>query len=183
MNFLSKYKWGDLVQGIVTLIIGVLVIVFAIVDQGVIGEVVSYVLAAALFLYGLITIVVALISHTKELFTASLISASLAIAIGVVLCVNPGLLASFFTLFLGVFLITYGAVSLIKGIFLIVYKAKWVWYVITFVIAAVCITVGILALIPETVGDLMMVLYIIVGAVISIYGIIGIVSGVKKLSK
>lgn len=183
MNFLSKYKWGELVEGIVTLIIGVLVIVFAIVNQGIIGEVVSYVLAAALFLYGLITIIVALVTHTKELFTATLISASLAIAIGVVLCVKPDLLASFFTLFLGVFLIAYGAISLFKGIFLVVYKAKWAWYVISFIIAAVCITVGILALIPETVGDLMMVIYIIVGVVISVYGVIGIVSGVKKLSK
>lgn len=183
MNFLSKYKWGELVEGIVTLIIGVLVIVFAIVNQGIIGEVVSYVLAAALFLFGLITIIIGLTSHTKELFTSSLITASLAIAIGVVLCVNPGLLASFFTLFLGVFLITYGAVSLIKGIFLVVYKAKWVWYVISFVIAALCITVGILSLIPETAGSLMMVIYIVVGVVVSVYGIIGIISGIKKLSK
>lgn len=183
MNFLSKYKWGELVEGIVTLIIGVLVIVFAIVNQGIIGKVVSYVLAAALFLFGLITIVISLTSHTKEFFTNSLIAASLAIAVGVVLCVNPNLITSFFTLFLGVFLIAYGAISLMKGIFLIVYKSKWAWYVISFVIAAICITFGILALIPETAGNIMMVLYIIVGAVITLYGVFGIVTGIKKLSK
>ena len=181
MNKLVKNKWMIVVYGILLLIGGVLTMVFAITDVGVINKVLSISLAVALFIVGLLNIITALINKTSEFFTPSLLLGSMAIAMGVVFLINTLILGEFILYFVGALALAMGAVSIVKTVLFIKFKQKGSWIAFYIILAAVCIALGVLIFIYQHRAE--QVLYCVVGGVLVLTGVVEIVYGIKAMNK
>jgi len=144
-SIFKRFNWMQLLFGILLIAVGVATIVLAIVNKGAVSKTLSIIVAIFFFLFGALAIIMSLVSDTKLFTTASLVYGSFLIALGVVVLLNPTVVPSVLVNLIAVFLIAFGTVCLIKAIVSIVYKMKWYWIVGLFLIAAVGITVGILA--------------------------------------
>ena len=181
MNKLVKNKWMIVVYGILLLVGGVLTMVFAITNVGVINRVLSISLAIALFIVGLLNILTALVHKTSEFFTPSLLLGSMAIAMGVVFLINQYLLGFFILYFIAALALAMGAVSIVKFILFAKFKQKGSWIAFYVVLAAVCITLGILIFIYQHRAE--QVLYCVVGAVLLLTGVVEVIYGIKAMNK
>lgn len=175
-----KNKWMVIVYGIVLLFAGVLTTVFALVNPGIINNVMSITVGVGLCLVGLMHIITALVTKTSEFFTSSLLLGSIAIAVGVVLFVDRGLIASFLIYFVGVLLLSIGVVSLVKSILFIIFKQKKSWIAFYIILTIFAIALGVLAIIFR--GESMQILYAAVGVVITLTGAGEVVYGIKLLT-
>ena len=181
MNKLIKNKWMIIVYGILLLVGGILTMVFAITNVGVINKVLSITLAIALFVVGLLNIVTALISKTSEFFTPSLLLGSMAIAMGIVFLINQYLLGVFILYFIGALALAMAAVAIVKFILFIKFKQKGSWIAFYAVLAILAITLGVLIFVYQHRAE--QVLYCVVGAVLLLTGIAEVVYGLKVMNK
>lgn len=178
MNKLQKNKWMAIVYGALLVAVGSLTIAFAIRDTELVDKVISISLAIGLFIVGLLNIGYALIAHTDEFFTASLLLGSLAIAFGVVLLVDVYLIGSFIVYLLGTLLIALGVVCLAKGLLFIIFKQRIGWIIVHFAFATVAIALGIVVLCFR--NESKMLLYVFIGVVIILAGIVEIIFAVRN---
>ena len=178
---MKKNKWMIVIYGIVLMFAGVLTAIFALVNPGLINSVISISVGVGLCVIGAMHIVTALVTKTSEFFTASLLLGSIAIACGVVFFVKLNLISEFLIYFIGVFLISIGTVCLVKSILFMAYKQKGSWIVFYILLAIICITFGILALIFRSQAT--MILYAAFGIGVALTGIGETVYGIKLLSK
>lgn len=177
MEDLKKVTWVNILYGILGLAVGILIMVFAIVQPDVVAKVMSYSLGACLFLLALMFIISSIVVEQKQLFNATLGIGCFCIAVGVLLCALPNLLVDFLIVFIGGFLVALGFVSLIKMILAIVHKEK-ASLIITFAVAmALTVTIGVLALVYM--GGAEKVLYFGLAVILVIAGIASIVLGIK----
>lgn len=176
----QKTKWMTVVYGIVLLFVGVLISIFALVNQSIINSVISISVGVGLCVVGAMHITTSLIIKTSEFFTASLLLGSIAIACGVVFFVDRNLISGFLIYFVGVFLLSIGFVSLVKSILFIAFKQKGSWIAFYIVIAVLSIALGVLALIFR--GESTMILYTVVGIVTAVTGVGEIVYGIRLLT-
>ena len=181
MNKLIKNKWMLVAYGLLLLIGGVLTAVFAIVNTSIVVRVMSLALATSLFIIGLMNIVAALIAHTSEFFTGALVFGSVAIAMGVVFCVDQLILGTFLLYFLGAMFLSLGAVLVVKAILAIKYKLKGGWVFCYCLSAAIIIALGVLILVFQHKAE--MVLYTVVGIALAIMGLVETWLGLKILTK
>ena len=152
-----KFKWMLIVYGIVLMFTGVLTTVFALTNPGLINNVISISVGVGLCIIGAMHLVTALITKTSEFFTSSLLLGSIAIACGVVFFLKRDLISQFLIYFVGVFLLSIGTVSIVKAILFIVYKQRGSWITFYILLAALAITLGVLALIYH--GEAEKILY------------------------
>lgn len=177
MEDLKKATWVNILYGILGLAVGILILVFAIVDQSVVAKVMSYSLGACLFLLALMFIISSIVVNQKQLFNATLGIGCFCIAVGVLLCALPNLLVDFLIVFIGGFLVALGFVSLIKMILAIVHKEK-AGLIVTFALAMVLtVAIGVLALVYM--GGAEKVLYFALAILLMVGGIASIVFGIK----
>ena len=181
MKKIAENKWMPIVISSLIIVIGILTFVFTLVDIGVVDQVISYSLAASLFVIGLIYILTSLIAHTSEFFTGSLILGSLCIAVGVVLCIVPNVMGVVLTYFAGALLLAFGLMLGIKSVLLIVFKQKVSWIIAFITATLICITGGILVFCY--LGAAKVVLYCILGAAVAIAGILFLVLSIKAARK
>ena len=120
-KFLEK-KWLTLAYGFLLIAVGVLTVVYAIINPDVVTKVLSISIAVSLFLIGSANIALALVAHTSDFFNSTLLTGSAAIAVGVLFCINTLLIGEFIAYLLGVFFIAFAVVALIKFVLFIVYK-------------------------------------------------------------
>lgn len=184
MNELFKrFKWMLVLVGSLLLSAGILVFVIAIVNPGIISLIISIVIAACLFASGSITIVASFFSRKRELFSPVHGYAALLIGLGIILCMEPGLLSYLLVRYVAVSLIVVGAVSFARGIFAVVWKDKTTWIVTLFVAAVVGIALGVLILVFSLEDLMLTIIYIGVGVTLAVVGVIQIIAGVKLLNK
>lgn len=177
-KFLEK-KWLALAYGFLVIAVGVLTVVYAIVDPDVVTTVLSISIAVSLFILGAANITLALVAHTNEFFQKTLLVGSGAIAVGVLLCVNRLLIGEFIALLLGVFFIAFAVVALIKFILFIVYRQSVSWIVLYGVFVLVAAAAGILILCFQQESN--QVIYVIIGAAIAIAGVVEIIASARAI--
>lgn len=174
----TKIPFTGVIYSVLLAIIGILVIIFAIVNKANVEKMVSYSFAAGLFLLALIYILNTIMTKRNEVFSASLVLGSTLVAFGIVLVIDYNLMPNFFILFLAALLVVLAGVSLIKMIIAIVHREK-AGLIILYIVAAV---------ITGTIGGLMFayfessktVVYIFMGIMALVSGIVGLVGALKK---
>lgn len=176
----EKTKWMLVVYGITLMFVGVLTTVFALVNPGVINNVISISVGVGLCVVGAMHLVTALITKTSEFFTAALLLGSIAIACGVVFFIKRDLISQFLIYFVGVFLLSIGVVSLVKSILFIIYKQKGSWITFYIILTALAITLGVLALVYS--GEAQKILYAAVGIGVTLTGIGETIYGIRVLT-
>ena len=183
MKKLGEQKWMLIVYAVLLITIGLIEFILSIVRLDIAVQVMSYSIAAGLFIVGLMHIIVSLIADTKAFFRASLILGCIAIAVGVVLCITPILLEGFVVLFVAILAIALGAVLIVKAILAIVYKYKGLWIFLYFLFATICITFGILALVFERKNQIpAQIIFASTGAFILAVGIFLLIAAIRVMS-
>lgn len=177
-KFFEK-KWLTLAYGFLVIAVGVLTVVYAIVDPTVVTEVLSISIAVSLFILGAASIALALVAHTTEFFQKILLVGSAAIAVGVLFCFKRTLIGEFISLLLGVFFISFAVVALVKFILFIVYKQSISWIILYGIFMAVAAAVGILILCFQQESN--QVIYVIIGSAIALAGLFEIVASARAI--
>ena len=123
-----------------------------------------------------------MLTKERKFFSGTFAYAAFIIAIGVLLCVDPGLLSEVVILFFGILLCVVGGTALIKGIVSVVYKDKKSWIIASFIVAAVAITLGVLLLVFNAEAGLRVFLFIVLSILIFGIGVLILIDGIKQLS-
>ena len=183
MKTFKEQKWMIIVYGVILFAIGLVDIILSIVNLSSAIKVVSYCLAGGLFVIGLLHIITNLVKDTKSFFRGALALGCIAIALGVVFIVYPTMLDGFFIYFSAAFVIAISAIFLIKGFIGVRYKYKKSWIFLYFFLAAIGITLSILAFVYEGHHTLKQIVYIAMGAIAVAAGVTAIAYGIKVLNK
>ena len=183
MKTFKEQKWMIIVYGIILFAVGLVDLILSIVDLGSAIKIVSYCIAGGLFVIGLLHIVANLIKDTRSFFRGALALGCIAIALGVVFVAYPLMLGDFFIYFSAAFVIAISVVFLAKGIIGIRFKYKKSWIFLYFLLAAIGITLSILAFVYEGHATLKQIVYITMGAIAVATGVTAIVYGIKVTNK
>ena len=179
MNQKTKGKWMNVIYGVVLVIIGILSLLFAIKDPSVVDSVISISLAVGLFVIGVIHIASALVAHTNDFFTVSLITGCVFIAFGVILCIDRSLISLFIIYLLAAFCLALGFICTIKVVLFIVYKQKVSWIVCYIIIALILFGVGIFMFCYKDENQGKQILYGCIASLIILGGLFEIGIGLK----
>lgn len=183
MKTFKEQKWMIIVYGVILFAIGLVDLILSILDLGSAIKIVSYCIAGGLFVIGLLHIVANLVKDTKSFFRGALALGCIAIALGVVFIVYPLMLGDFFIYFSAAFVIAISTVFLAKAIIGIKFKYKKSWIFLYFLLAAIGITLSILAFVYEGSETLKQIVYITMGALGVAVGVAAIVYGIKAINK
>lgn len=178
-SLFTKYIWLQFILSILLLFGGALIIAFAIKDNdgALLENGLNIIAAIILFLFGAFAILASFAFEANKVITNGLLYGSACIALGVFLCMKEAILLNYLVYLLAIFFIVIGGVELIKGIILVVKKyPKLIGVIITFVVAAIFIAGGILALIFH--DDVKIAFCIVAGALIFAAGAYLLVLGV-----
>ena len=180
-SLFSKYIWLQLILSILLLFGGALIIAFAIMGkQNVLEDGLNIIAAVILFLFGGFAILATLVFEQDKYFTNGLLYGSACIALGVFLCMKEMILLNYLVYLLSIFFIVIGGVELIKAIILVTRKEKNVpAIVISFIVAAIFITGGILALIFKE--NVKIAFCIIAGVLLFLAGAFELFLGIKTM--
>ncbi len=164
--------------GVLLIIAGIATIVFGIIKQEQVGLVLSIIIAVMLFIIGALYLVAGCMVPLSNFFTALFLYGAIAIAIGVILLVNTNIVPLVMVYTLSIILLALGVVYIARGIIGIVYQSKTSWIAFCFIIAFFGIVLGVLSLIFK--NNVLMIIYIVVGAILAAVGVGQIVVIVKK---
>ena len=180
-SLFTKYIWLQLILSILLLFGGALIVVFAVLGkQNILEDGLNIIVAVILFLFGLFAIIASFAFESDRVFTNGLLYGSACIAMGVFLCIKELVLLNYLVMLLAVFFIVIGAVEIIKGIILICTKYKVVAaIVITFVVGALFLAGGILALIFRE--DVKLAFCIVAGVLLFLAGVYLLITGIGAM--
>ena len=181
MKTLREQKWMLFVYAALFIAIGLVEFILSIINLDAGIKVVSYSIASALLLVGLLHIITSFINDTKAFFKGALILGSIAIAIGVVLFIVPWIIPEFLIYFVAVLALALGAVLITKAVLAIIFKYKVSWIIVYFVLAAVAITFGILSLVYRM--TFTQIIYCATGAVLLGLGIFILIYAIRSYKK
>ncbi len=156
-------KTSQLISAIMTLVLGVLFLIF---KEGVIG--------VALTVLGIVLIVIAILELVRKNFTSGIIKAVLGVAVLII----GGLLLDIALIIVGIVLLVYGILELVKRIVAIVKKqnGKLLPTVLGFIAPAICIAASVLLL----TGKALSVGIIIAGVLLIVDGIIALIEALTS---
>ena len=147
-SLFTKYIWLQLILSILLLFGGALIVAFAIINQEILEDGLNIIAAIILFLFGAFAILASFAFEPDKIFTNGILYGSASIALGVFLCIKEIILVNYLVYLLAIFFIATGTIELIKAIVLLVKKNKnTLGIILTFIVAAIFIAGGILALI------------------------------------
>ena len=182
MKTLKEQKWMLIVYASLFIALGLVEFILSIINLDAAIKVVSYSVAGALLLVGLLHIIASFVADTKAFFKGALILGSIAIALGIVLFIVPDIIPGLLIYFVAVIALALGAVLLAKAIIAIIFKYKVSWIIFYFILATLAITFGILALVFNRTTTTQ-IIYCATGAVILGLGIFVLIYGIKALKK
>lgn len=174
----------QIVFGGLFLAAGIVMIVIALNEsnnQETIAKWLSIVYAVSLFLFGATCIFSGVFSLKNKLFDPAFIYGDLAIAIGVVLCVKTTMINDFIVIFMGTLLTTIGVVFLGEAVAMIFFKRKKIAIALFFLLGAAFLTLGILSYVFQK--EALNVIYVGVGAIMCLIGVIQIIFGIVATIK
>ena len=183
-NLFSKYIWLQLILSILLLFGGTLIIVFAATGKvGILKDALNIISAVILFLFGAFAILASFVFEPKKIFTNGLFYGSASIALGIFLCTGKFTMINYLVYILAIFFVVAGSIELIKGIVLVTKKDKRIGYlVITFAIAVIFITGGVLALVFAEVNEKVSVVFcVLAGVLLFIAGVFEMVMGIRTV--
>ena len=180
-SLFNKYIWLQLILSILLLFGGALIIAFAIMGKdNILEDGLNIISAVILFLFGGFAILATLVFEQNKYLTNGLLYGSACIALGVFLCMKEMILLDYLVYLLAIFFIVIGGVELIKAIILVTRKEKNVpAIVIAFVVAALFIAGGILALVFK--DNVRKGFCIVAGALLALAGVWELFFGVKTM--
>lgn len=115
MKLLERIRRMELLMAVISLIIGVIMVIFPQRTMSVI----CYVIAGAILLYGVIDIISYFTSKSYEgNFSLTLLRGVVASVIGIIIFIRPSYLSTFIPIVLGILLIIDGITSIQKSVFL-----------------------------------------------------------------
>ncbi len=115
MKLLEKIRRMELLMAVISLILGVIMVIFPQKTMSVI----CYVIAGAILLYGVIDIISYFTSKSYEgNFSLTLLRGVVASVIGIIIFIRPSYLSTFIPIVLGILLIIDGITSIQKSVFL-----------------------------------------------------------------
>lgn len=184
MKTFKDLKWMIIVYGVILFSLGVVDFILSIVNFNAALNVVSYIVAACLFVVGIMHILVAFIKDTKAFFKTTLVSGALCISIGIVLMIFPYTLGVLIIYLIAALALVFGAIFLVKFILAIIYRYKGSWIFLYILFATICITLGIIAFVNMNKSELVrQVIFCIMSAVVASIGVAAIVYGIKAINK
>lgn len=179
-SLFNKYVWLQLILALLLIFGGTLIVVFAITGkQNILEDGLNIIAAVILFIFGAFAILASFAFESDKVFTNGLLYGSACIALGVFLCIRELILLNYLVMLLAIFFIVIGSVELIKGVILIAKKVNVIATVITFIIAALFIAGGVLALIYR--GDIKLAFCIIAGGLLFIAGVALLILGIRLM--
>ncbi len=168
-SIFKKYEWLRLAFGILLTIIGIIVIVLAFTNKNGVTTALNVTLAISLFVLGGVLTLFSIFSSTKSMMSSGLIYGAFLISLGIAVLVVQDFVSALLVILLAVFLITFGAIIIFKGVTLIIYRARWFQYVALFLLGSIGIVFGILALNYRDIA--FVVTFIVVGVILAATGI------------
>ena len=172
-SIFKKHEWIRLLLGILLLVSGIVTIILAIVNKSGVSITLNITIAILLFVIGGVICIVSLLNDTKIMMTLSLVVGAFLIALGVAVIIVQDFVSTLLVMLLAVFLISMGGICIFKGVTLIIYRAKWYWYVALFLLGSIGIALGILSLCYRDIAFI--VTFIVVGIALIVMGVIEIV--------
>lgn len=182
-TLLSRWSWIRLIEGILLIIVGLLIGILGGIDPSGMTKALSIVIAIFLFLDGGITLFGYVINPTKN-FSLECIVGALLISFGVVLCTDVGQLSlsSIISTFAIAVLLSSAGAFLIKGIFSVYYHGHKGWITLNFVIFALALALGILAIIYKE-SHVNQIIYITIGTGVVVVGVFDIILAVQAIKE
>ena len=179
-SLFSKYVWLQLILSILLLFGGTIIVVFAINGkEDILADALNIVAAVIFFLFGAFAILASFVFESKKYFTNGLLYGSASIALGVFLCLKKLVLLEYLVYFLAIFFIVVGAIELIKAVIITAKKEKTSAIIITYIVAAVFIAAGILALVFN--NKVKTAFCVVAGILLFAAGVYELIMGVKAM--
>ena len=181
----AKYKWMQLIYGLLLLVAGVLIIVAAIKDKTQVSEWLSVIVAVGLFIYSAALLFTGVFSLKKKYFDITFIYAVLFVSVGVCLLCNRDLIDSFITIFVATLITAMGVVEIGEATSMIFFKRPVFFVVLFYILGAALITLGVLAFCFKV----SQIIYVGVGVIMCLTALLQIGLGIhglfiaRKLSK
>ena len=179
-SLFNKYIWLQLILSILLLFGGAVIIIFAINGkEDNLADALNIVAAVIFFLFGAFAILATFVFETKKYITTGLLYGSASIALGIFLCLKKLILLDYLVYLLAIFFIVVGTLELIKAVILTVQKDKLPIIIITYIVAAIFIAAGILALIFN--DKVRIAFCVVAGVLIFAAGVFELVMGIKTM--
>ena len=179
-SLFNKYVWLQLILSILLLFGGTIIIIFAINGkEDNLADALNIVAAVIFFLFGAFAILATFVFETRKYITTGLLYGSASIALGIFLCLKKLILLDYLVYLLAIFLIVVGALELIKAVIITAKKDKVPAIVITYIVAAIFIAAGILALIFNE--KVRIAFCIVAGVLLFIAGVYELIMGVRLM--
>lgn len=176
-----RHKWMQILFGVLFLAAGILIIVFALNNNDNISKWLSIVLAIGLFIFAASSIFSGIFSLKEKYFDPGFIIGDICIAIGVVLIVFPTMIGDFIVIFVGTLLTTIGTVFLGEAVAMIFFRRPKFSIASFFLLGAVFLALGILSYAFKE--DAQTVIYVAVGAIMALVGVVQAIFGIVATSK
>ena len=182
-SLFEKYKWLQIVVGIVLLAAGIVTIVLAVNNVSTMARVLGIIVAVCCFLYAAMLITANFIKNPRTPFPQEALFAGIAIGVGVTLCIGEvaEALQTYAIYLLGCGLIALGAIAIIKSIVIICYKDPIQNWLIMIICGVIALVGGILLLCY--ISEMQVIINVIIGVVIAALGVLEIILGIIALSK
>ena len=177
----ARHKWMQIVFGALFLAAGAAIIIISLNYPDVIAKSLSVILAISLFIFGASCIFSGIFSLKNKYFDPAFIYGDLAIALGVLLCVNNTMIQNLIVVFVGTILTTIGVVFLGEATAMIFFKRPKISIVLFFLLGAAFLTLGILSYVFSE--EATVVIYIATGAIMCLVGVIQMIFGVVATIK
>ena len=145
-KILNKYNWLHGFLGLLMVAAGITVIILAFINKDSVSKTLVYIFAGLTIGFGGLTILLSLVSETRNAFTSAMLYGSILIALGVTSLIVDNFIGALLVNFLAVLLIALGGVCLAKAIFSIIYRMRKLFIFFLFLTSVIGITLGILAL-------------------------------------
>ena len=179
-SLFNKYIWLQLILSILLLFGGTIIIVFAANGkEDILADALNIVAAVIFFLFGAFAILASFVFESKRYFTNGLLYGSASIALGVFLCLKKLVLLEYLVYLLAIFFIVVGTIELIKAVIITAKKEKLAAIIITYVVAAIFIAAGILAIIFN--DKVRIAFCIVAGILLFAAGVYELIIGVKTM--
>lgn len=179
-KLIKRNKCTQITLGIILTVAGLVTTILAIVDKSILNKAFSIIVAIALFIIGGVLLVVGLLKSNRNIVDSGFVGGSVAIALGVTLCVNTGLLPSILIYVIAITVLALGVAILVKSIIFCVRKVPTKYIVLGFIVSVLLIAAGILGLIFQS--ETQNFLYVVTGIVLVVGGVLEIVQGAQSLN-
>lgn len=175
----AKYKWMQLIYGLLLLVAGILVIIAAVNDKEQVSKWLSIIVAISLFIYSAALLFTGVFSLKKKFFDITFIYAVVFVAVGVCLLCNQEMIGSFITIFVATLITAMGVVEIGEATSMIFFKRPVFFVVMFYLLGAALITLGVLAFCFQE--NVQQIVYVGIGVILCLTAILELVLGVHGL--